>query len=79
MAGLPTPTPSSSASPPTTTSTRSPDVLKMPGHPQLACRPQHCAYPPQNVQLLLDAQATQMAIRQALADLAARATRTQRC
>ena len=32
--------------------------------------PQHCAYPPQNVQLLLDAQATQMAIRQALADLA---------
>jgi len=34
--------------------------------------PQHCAYPPGNVQLLLDGAATQAAMRQALADLAAR-------
>ncbi len=34
--------------------------------------PQHCGYPPDNVQLLLDDQATQAAVRQALADLAAR-------
>jgi len=34
--------------------------------------PQHCGYPPGNVQLLLDGAATQAAIRQALADLAAR-------
>jgi len=34
--------------------------------------PQHCAYRPDNVQLLLDGQATQAALRQALADLAAR-------
>jgi len=34
--------------------------------------PQHCAYPPDNVQLLLDSQATQAALRQALADLAQR-------
>jgi len=33
--------------------------------------PQHCAYPSQNVHLLLDDQATQATIRQALADLAA--------
>jgi hypothetical protein len=32
--------------------------------------PQHCGYPPGNVQLLLDGQATQAALRQALADLA---------
>ena len=34
--------------------------------------PQHCGYPPDNVQLLLDGEATQAAIRQALADLATR-------
>ncbi len=34
--------------------------------------PQHCGYRPENVQLLLDGQATRAAIRQALADLAAR-------
>jgi hypothetical protein len=34
--------------------------------------PQHGGYRPENVQLLLDGQATQAAIRQALADLAAR-------
>lgn len=34
--------------------------------------PQHCGYPPGNVRLLLDDQATQAAVRQALADLAAR-------
>lgn len=34
--------------------------------------PQHCGYLPDNVQLLLDGQATQAAIRQALADLATR-------
>jgi Caspase domain/TIR domain len=34
--------------------------------------PQHCGYLPDNVQLLLDAQATQAAIRQALADIAQR-------
>jgi len=34
--------------------------------------PAHCGYPPDHVQLLLDGQATQAAIRQALADLAAR-------
>lgn len=34
--------------------------------------PQHCAYPPENVRLLLDGQATQVALRQALADLAQR-------
>jgi hypothetical protein len=33
---------------------------------------QHCAYPPENVRLLLDGQATQAALRQALADLAQR-------
>jgi len=37
--------------------------------------PRHCGYPPDNVQLLLDGQATQAAIRQALADLAARSDR----
>jgi hypothetical protein len=36
---------------------------------------QHCGYPPDNVQLLLDDKATQAAIRQALADLAARSNR----
>ena len=34
--------------------------------------PQHCGYPPGNVQLLLDGAATQAAMRQALADLAER-------
>jgi hypothetical protein len=34
--------------------------------------PQHCGYLPDNVQLLLDGQATQAALRQALADLAKR-------
>jgi len=34
--------------------------------------PQHCGYPPGNVQLLLDGDATQAAMHQALADLAAR-------
>ncbi len=34
--------------------------------------PNYCAYPPGNVQLLLDEQATQSAMRQALAELAAR-------
>ena len=34
--------------------------------------PQLCAYPPKNVTLLLDGQATQVAIREALADLAAK-------
>jgi len=34
--------------------------------------PQHCAYPQDNVRLLLDDQATQAAIREALADLAGR-------
>jgi hypothetical protein len=34
--------------------------------------PQHCGYPPDNVILLLDGQATQTAVRQALADLAVR-------
>ena len=38
----------------------------------LLADPQHCGYPPGNVQLLLDGAATQTAIRQALADLAAR-------
>ena len=33
--------------------------------------PRHCSYPPQNVQLLLDGRATQAAIRQSLADIAA--------
>ena len=37
----------------------------------LLVAPQHCGYPPDNVQLLLDGQATQAAISQALADLAA--------
>ena len=36
----------------------------------LLIAPQHCGYPPDNVQLLLDGQATQVAISQALADLA---------
>lgn len=36
--------------------------------------PQHCGYPPDNVRLLLDDQATQAAIRQALAGLAAHST-----
>ncbi len=34
--------------------------------------PNHCGYPPDKVQLLLDGQATQAALRQALADLARR-------
>ena len=34
--------------------------------------PDHCSYPPDNVQLLLDNQATQSALRQALGDLADR-------
>ena len=34
--------------------------------------PQHCGYAPENVQLLLNGQATQAALRKALADLAAR-------
>jgi hypothetical protein len=38
----------------------------------LLADPQHCGYPPGNVQLLLDGAATQAAIRQALAGLAAR-------
>jgi hypothetical protein len=38
---------------------------------KLLIAPQHCGYPPDNVQLLLDDEATQAAIRQALADLAA--------
>jgi hypothetical protein len=38
----------------------------------LLVAPQHCGYPPDNVQLLLDGQATQAAISQALADLSAR-------
>jgi hypothetical protein len=37
---------------------------------QLLTDPNHCAYPPQNVQLLLDGEATQAAVRQALANLA---------
>ncbi len=37
----------------------------------LLIAPHHCGYPPANVQLLLDGQATQAAISQALADLAA--------
>jgi hypothetical protein len=38
----------------------------------LLVNPQHCGYPKNNVTLLLDDQATQAAIRQALADLAER-------
>jgi len=37
----------------------------------LLADPQHCGYPPGNVQLLLDGAATQATIRQALANLAA--------
>ena len=39
---------------------------------RLLVAPQHCGYPPDNVQLLLDDGATRAAMRQALADLAAR-------
>ena len=38
----------------------------------LLVSPEHCGYAQENVQLLLDTEATQAAIRQALADLAAR-------
>lgn len=38
----------------------------------LLADPNHCAYPPENVRLLLDGQATQAAIRGGLDDLAAR-------
>jgi hypothetical protein len=39
---------------------------------ELLIDPHHCAYPPDNAQLLLDEEATAKALRQALADLAAR-------
>lgn len=41
--------------------------------------PQLCAYPPKNVTLLLDSQATQAAIRQALTDLASKTDTDRLC